>query len=133
MMPGAIEIHLPGLDKWKVVRNGKSLALPNIVTVQHASVLTADQNSRVCNLRIRAAARDKRERQNRESTKRRDDCFHSSSAKMPYIARRAGLRGRAVNVIACAGSIIAVRRRRSVLNCFASLGSVRYEGVPGMP
>src|ERR1700680_630062 len=81
MMPGAIEIHLPGLDKWQVVRNGKSLALPNIVTVQHASVLTADQNSRVCNLSIRAAARDKRERQNRESAERRDDCFHSSSAK----------------------------------------------------
>jgi hypothetical protein len=33
-MASAIEVHLPGLDEWSKVRNGKSLALPDIFTVQ---------------------------------------------------------------------------------------------------
>jgi hypothetical protein len=41
-MPGAIEIRLSSLNERLVVRNKKSLAFPDIFTVQHASVLIAD-------------------------------------------------------------------------------------------
>jgi hypothetical protein len=37
-VPGTIEIHLPGLNEGPVVRSGKSLALPDVLTVQHAGV-----------------------------------------------------------------------------------------------
>src|SRR6266851_7984128 len=70
-MPAAIEIRLSGLDERQVVRNGKSLAFPDIFTMQHASVLIADQNCTMRDPRIRAAARDERAQENRETPKRK--------------------------------------------------------------
>src|SRR5713226_1079325 len=96
MMAGSVEVHLPGFDERQMIRNGESLALPDIFAMQYTSVLIADQNPGMRNLSIRAAARDKRAQQNCESAERRDDCFHSSSAKMPILRAVPGLRGRTV-------------------------------------
>src|ERR1700730_1076844 len=117
MMAGAIEIHLPNLDEWKVVRNGKSLTLPDIFTVQYAGVLVSEQNFGFRNLRMRAAARDQRPRQNRENAERRD--FHSSSPKwaIPCCASLAQLFWR---IRASESSIATVERR--VCTCIYERG-----------
>src|ERR1700732_4612099 len=79
MMASAIKIHLPNFDEWQVARGGKSLALPYIFTVQHAGVLITRQNVGMRSLRVRAAARDKRPRQHRDSAERNDGRFHDFS------------------------------------------------------
>src|ERR1700730_19049489 len=81
MMTSAIKIHLPNFDEWQVGRNGKSVALPYILTVHHAGVLITDQNLGLRDLRMRAAARDKRPRQRRDNAEWNDSGFHGFSLR----------------------------------------------------